>query len=192
MTPTAIATRSDRIQRTLEHLRQHTTDTTGQLVPFGPGQYTDPVLAQRERDLVFGRVPSIVAHASELPEPNDFITLQMPRNRVIVAWQHDGSVKAFVNVCRHRGALLEELQSSATVLRSRWIRLDEGWRVTQVRNIPATLPVMPSAGPRDDGLDTPHWEGLREGEVRMQRCARCGHWIWAPQPACPRCHGFEL
>ena len=32
MTPTAIATRGDRIQRTLEHLRQHTTDTTGQLV----------------------------------------------------------------------------------------------------------------------------------------------------------------
>ena len=111
MTPTAIATRGDRIQRTLEHLRQHTTDTTGQLVPFGPGQYTDPALAQRERDLVFGRVPSIVAHASELPEPNDFITLQMPRNRVIVARQHDGSVKAFVNVCRHRGALLEEQES---------------------------------------------------------------------------------
>ena len=58
MTPTAIATRGDRIQRTLEHLRQHTTDTTGQLVPFGPGQYTDPALAQRERDLVFGRVPT--------------------------------------------------------------------------------------------------------------------------------------
>ena len=111
MTPTAIATRSDRIQRTLEHLRRHTTDTTGQLVPFGPGQYTDPGLAQQERDLVFGRVPSIVAHASELPEPNDFITLQMPRNRVIVARQHDGSVKAFVNVCRHRGALLEEQAS---------------------------------------------------------------------------------
>jgi len=81
---------------------------------------------------------------------------------------------------------------SATVLRSRWVRLDEGWRVTQVRNIPATPPVMPSAGPRDDGLDTPHWKGLREGEVRVQRCARCGHWIWAPQPACPRCHGFEF
>ena len=91
MTPTAIASRSDRIQRTLEHLRHHTTDITDQLVPFGPGQYTDPELAQRERDLVFGRVPSIVAHSSELPEPNDFITLQMPRNRVIVARQQDGS-----------------------------------------------------------------------------------------------------
>ena len=49
-----------------------------------------------------------------------------------------------------------------------------------------------SAGPRDDGLDRPHWEGLRDGEVRVQRCARCGQWIWAPQPVCPRCHGFEL
>ena len=29
-----------------------------------------------------------------------------------------------------------------TVLRSRWVKLDEGWRVTQVRNIPATPPVM--------------------------------------------------
>jgi phenylpropionate dioxygenase-like ring-hydroxylating dioxygenase large terminal subunit len=111
MTPTVIATRSDRIHRTLEHLRQQSTDTVGQLVPFGPGQYTDPELAQRERELVFGRVPSIVAHASELPEPNDFITLTMPRNRVIVARQQDGSVKAFVNVCRHRGAMLEEQAS---------------------------------------------------------------------------------
>ena len=41
MTPTVIATRSDRIQRTLEHLRRQSTDTADQLVPFGPGQYTD-------------------------------------------------------------------------------------------------------------------------------------------------------
>lgn len=108
MTQTAVAARSDRIRRTLEHLRQQSTDTASQLVPFGPEQYTDPGLAQRERDLVFGRVPSIVAHASELPESSDFITLQMPRNRVIVARQQDGSVKSFVNVCRHRGAMLEE------------------------------------------------------------------------------------
>jgi hypothetical protein len=83
VTSTAIAARSDRIQRTLEHLRRLSTDTADRLVPFGPGQYADPGLAQRERDLVFGRVPSIVAR------------------------QHDGSVKSFVNVRRHRGALTE-------------------------------------------------------------------------------------
>jgi phenylpropionate dioxygenase-like ring-hydroxylating dioxygenase large terminal subunit len=110
MTPITVASRDDRIHRTLEHLRHQSTDLFDDLVPFGPAQYTDPAIAQRERDLVFGRVPSIVAHASELPEPGDFITLQMPRNRVIVVRQQDGSVKSFVNVCRHRGALLEEQQ----------------------------------------------------------------------------------
>ena len=110
MTPITVASRDDRIHRTLEHLRHQSTDLYDDLVPFGPAQYTDPAIAQRERDLVFGRVPSIVAHASELPEPGDFITLQMPRNRVIVVRQQDGSVKSFVNVCRHRGALLEEQQ----------------------------------------------------------------------------------
>jgi len=108
MTPITVATRNDRIHRTLDHLRAQSTDLVDDLAAFGPAQYTDPAIARRERDLVFGRVPSIVAHASELPEPGDFITLQMPRNRVIVVRQQDGSVKSFVNVCRHRGALLEE------------------------------------------------------------------------------------
>jgi uncharacterized OB-fold protein len=79
-----------------------------------------------------------------------------------------------------------------TVLRSRWIKLPEGWRVTQVRNLPDTPPVTGAAGPRDDGLDAPHWAGLRAGEVRVPRCTRCAHWIWAPQPLCPRCHSFDL
>jgi phenylpropionate dioxygenase-like ring-hydroxylating dioxygenase large terminal subunit len=108
MTPIAVASRADRIHRTLEHLRDESTDRGDTVVPFGPAQYTDPLLAARERDLIFGRVPSIVAHSSELPQPHDFITRQMPRNRVIVVRQEDGSVKGFVNLCRHRGALLEE------------------------------------------------------------------------------------
>ncbi|WP_026153093.1 Zn-ribbon domain-containing OB-fold protein [Amycolatopsis methanolica] len=79
-----------------------------------------------------------------------------------------------------------------TVLRSRWIRLPEGWRVTEVRNLPATAPRMTTAGPAEDGSDTPHWEGLRAGEVRVPRCDGCATWIWPYRPICPRCHGFEL
>src|SRR6516162_6234826 len=99
-----IAPRETRIKRALEHVRNETTDEFDAVAPFGPEEYTDPRIAQRERDLVFGRFPSIVAHGSELPEPNDFITLRMPRNNIIVVRQRDRSVKAFVNVCRHRGA----------------------------------------------------------------------------------------
>ncbi|MFY9933706.1 MAG: zinc ribbon domain-containing protein [Streptosporangiaceae bacterium] len=96
----------------------------------------------------------------------------------------DGLVAAFIRYTAADGG--------QTVLRSRWIRLEAGWRVTQVRNLPDTPPVLAAAGPGEDGLDAPHWEGLRAGEVRVQRCAGCGLWIWAPRPLCPRCHGFDL
>ena len=37
----------------------------------------------------------------------------------------------------------------------------------------------------------PFWDGLREGELRMQRCTRCGELRHPPQPMCPRCNDFE-
>ncbi|MCU1651754.1 MAG: aromatic-ring-hydroxylating dioxygenase [Pseudonocardia sp.] len=104
----SIAPREARIRRALDHLRNQTTDEYGSVGSFEATDFTDPGIAARERDLVFGRVPSIVAHTSELPEPHDFLTLRMPRNQIIVVRQKDGGVKAFVNLCRHRGALLEE------------------------------------------------------------------------------------
>ncbi|MWA07569.1 hypothetical protein F8568_046085 [Actinomadura sp. LD22] len=36
---------------------------------MAPREFTDPGTAARERELIFGRVPSIVAHSSELAEP---------------------------------------------------------------------------------------------------------------------------
>ncbi|GAY17549.1 hypothetical protein MSZK_42750 [Mycobacterium sp. shizuoka-1] len=78
-------------------------------------------------------------------------------------------------------------------LRSRWVRFEDGtWRVLSVRNIPDTPPWMDLAGPSDDGLDGPHWDGLREGKLLLQRCPGCASWIWAPRPICPCCHCFEL
>ncbi|WP_224389514.1 aromatic ring-hydroxylating dioxygenase subunit alpha [Pseudonocardia sp. ICBG1293] len=103
-----LAARNDRIRRALDHIRNDSTDEYDGIASFTAEEFTDPEIARRERDAVFGRVPSIVCHGSEIPKPNDFMTLQMPRNNVIIVRQKDHSVKAFVNLCRHRGALLEE------------------------------------------------------------------------------------
>lgn len=111
MNPVVDGAREARIRRALDHLRKGTTDEYHMQRRFKATDYTDPDLAERERELIFGRVPTIVAHRTQLPEPNDFITLDMPRNKVIIARQRDGGVKAFVNQCRHRGALLEENKS---------------------------------------------------------------------------------
>lgn len=107
MTDVVSADREARIRRALEHLKNDTTDQFEKVEYFEATEYTDPDLAARERDLVFGRVPSIVAHGSEIANTYDFKTIRMPRNNVIITRQKDGSVKALVNLCRHRGALLE-------------------------------------------------------------------------------------
>lgn len=35
------------------------------------------------------------------------------------------------------------------------------------------------------------WEGTREGELRIQRCAACGALRHPPGPSCPDCHAHD-
>ena len=78
-------------------------------------------------------------------------------------------------------------------LRSRWVPFEDGsWRVLSVRNIPDTPPWMDLTGPSPDGLDTPHWDGLRAGKLLLQRCHDCASWIWSPRPICPNCHCLRI
>jgi uncharacterized OB-fold protein/acyl dehydratase len=48
-------------------------------------------------------------------------------------------------------------------------------------------PLAPVIGP-----DTRFfWDGAREGELRIQKCARCGRLRHPPGPMCPHCHAVE-
>lgn len=107
MTDDVHTDREARIRRALDHLRNDTTDQFEKVESFEAHEFTDPDLAARERDLIFGRVPTIVAHGSEIPKTYDFKTVRLPRNNIIITRQRDGGVKALVNLCRHRGGQLE-------------------------------------------------------------------------------------
>jgi uncharacterized OB-fold protein len=41
----------------------------------------------------------------------------------------------------------------------------------------------------DDGA--PFWEGIAQGELRMQACASCGALRFPPRPMCPKCQSLE-
>lgn len=61
--------------------------------------------------------------------------------------------------------------------------------------IKTTGSLRPSPGiplPRPTALSKPHWEGCREGVLRVQRCRRCEVYVFIPQPACPECLGGAL
>ncbi|MHA4849670.1 aromatic ring-hydroxylating oxygenase subunit alpha [Rhodococcus sp. MSC1_016] len=94
------------LRKLLTHLSDSVTDQWNEIAPFQSTDYHDPAMAELERDRIFGEVPFIVAHSTELAGKNDFISVELPRNKAIVIRQKDGSVKAFVNACRHRGAEL--------------------------------------------------------------------------------------
>ena len=72
--------------------------------------YLDPERFQAELALIRSQL-NIVAHSSQLPEPGDFITKDVCGSPILVARQSDGGVKAFLNVCRHRGATVELRES---------------------------------------------------------------------------------
>ena len=51
---------------------------------------------------------------------------------------------------------------------------------------------LPIPVPEPDGLSAPYWEGLRRGELLVQRCTACGGWQWGPEWICHRCHSFDV
>ncbi len=51
---------------------------------------------------------------------------------------------------------------------------------------------LPIPVPESDGLSAPHWAGLRQNTLRLQRCRKCATWQWGPEWLCHACHSFEV
>jgi nitrite reductase/ring-hydroxylating ferredoxin subunit len=65
--------------------------------------YFDPDHLRREQASLFDRLPLVVAFSAELAEANAFASRHAAGTPVLIARQPDGSVRAFLNSCRHRG-----------------------------------------------------------------------------------------
>lgn len=46
--------------------------------------------------------------------------------------------------------------------------------------------------PLPDEISQFFWDGLANGELRIQRCQACGKYIHYPKPICRFCHGRDL
>ncbi len=53
--------------------------------------------------------------------------------------------------------------------------------------LPAGLP----APLDDEGVAAPYWNGLRQGVLRVQRCAACATWQFGGEWLCHHCHAWE-
>ena len=65
--------------------------------------YVDPEILRREQERIFRSAWQYAGHLGQLPEPGTFFTSRAGRLPVIVTRARDGELRAFLNVCRHRG-----------------------------------------------------------------------------------------
>jgi phenylpropionate dioxygenase-like ring-hydroxylating dioxygenase large terminal subunit len=76
-------------------------------------RYWSTEFAQREWERMWKRVWHVAGRVSELEEPGDFIVHNFLRESVLLIRQEDGSIRAFFNVCRHRGNRLAWVKSGS-------------------------------------------------------------------------------
>lgn len=68
--------------------------------------YRDPAILEREWEAIFYRSWLCAGREERALEPGDFLTLPVGRENVLVVRGADGGLRAFHNVCRHRGSRL--------------------------------------------------------------------------------------
>lgn len=78
--------------------------------------YTSSEVDADESSAIFGRSWVYVGHRSQVAEPGRYLTATVHDQEVLVTADDDGELRAFYNVCRHRGHELVQGQGRARAL----------------------------------------------------------------------------
>lgn len=94
------------------------TAGTGSLIRTLPGSwYTSADIFAAEQEHVFEAMWFCAVRSADLPTPGAFRRVDVGRESVLVVRGRDGQLRAFLNVCRHRGAQICT-EESGTVTRN--------------------------------------------------------------------------
>ncbi|GGF35715.1 (Fe-S)-binding protein [Marmoricola endophyticus] len=163
MTSFAPAPPLDTLAPTLDPTRVRLLDLLDQRQPGRslPGAlYTDPELHDLDLRLLWHRQWFFAGTVAEVPEPGDYLTVDLGTVSVLVLRDDDEQVRAFRNVCRHRGArLVSEPRGSVGNIvcgYHRWTYATDG-----------TLRHAPQLVPTAEGGPDPACLSLRTVAVRV-------------------------
>ncbi len=93
-------------RRNIEHVKAGTQDQEADVFRVAASSYLDADEWQRELDGIFKRLPLMLAFSSELRDPGAYKAIEVVGVPVLVTRGADGAVRAFVNMCSHRGAIV--------------------------------------------------------------------------------------
>ncbi|WP_278235929.1 aromatic ring-hydroxylating dioxygenase subunit alpha [Isoptericola sp. AK164] len=76
----------------------------GSILPtLGGSWYTDPDVFALEQERIFSTQWMCVLRGDDVPGAGDYRLVQVGREQVVVSRNRRGEIRAFLNVCRHRG-----------------------------------------------------------------------------------------
>lgn len=84
-------------------------------LPIEP--YVSEEFAALEREKLWPNVWMFAAREDELPDPGDTVVFEINEKSFLITRQRDGSVRAFYNVCLHRGRKLRTEDGNTTQFR---------------------------------------------------------------------------
>ena len=91
------------------HAFRETTDTFAQGAKTLPQKYfVSPEVFEQEQEKIFAQHWMLVGHESDVAKAGDYFLRDVSGESVIIVRDKGGEVRAFYNVCRHRGTRLCE------------------------------------------------------------------------------------
>jgi len=119
------------------------------MLNLDPAVYTGPETFARERERIFSRTWQLLGPASQVAEAGQYVAAELAGAKVFAVRGRDGVLRAFRNVCRHRGArLLPEGAGRCNLVRCAY----HNWAY----DLDGTLKTAPWFG-EEPGFDVADW-----------------------------------
>ena len=128
-------------------------------------RYTDPVFLKLEDDCIWSKTWLLAGAACDVAEPGDFFVFENLRESVLVTHAEDGVVRAFYNVCQHRGNQLKASGCGNSPYLSCGFH---GWEY----HLDGSIKEIPEAH------DFPQGVPAEELSLKEVRCEAWGGFIW--------------
>jgi len=92
------------VKRALDHFENKTTDQAKEVMSNSIEAYVDPVRYNKEIERIYKNLPLALCLSSELKNENSYRAMKVIDTPVLITRGQDMKVRAFLNVCRHRGS----------------------------------------------------------------------------------------
>ncbi len=95
-------------RRLIDYIESGSTSQAASVYRNPVEDYVSEAQNQTEAERLFHGRPLVLAASAQLPGPNSFLAHDLSGQPILLARDDAGHVRAFLNVCRHRGARIAE------------------------------------------------------------------------------------